>query len=163
MADDDNNNNKGIEVNPDAHKYDSEEPIEVPHVDVKVLNVPCTFQGGVQSSVNFYIGDPKPDQNPIHNQATWLSSSRGGMPPAEIMESLGTLQEIAIKNRVSLGELCEYAVNSVSQKIDQTDPKEGAKKQTKAAATEEAVEPEAGSDSDAQDKAAATSPDEKSK
>ena len=82
--------------------------------------------------MNFYIGDPKPEQNPIHNQATWLSSSRGGTPPPEIMESLGTLQAIAIKNRVPLGDLCEYAVNSVSSKFDQTNPKEEAQKQAEA-------------------------------
>lgn len=138
------NDKEGGAINPDANKYDNEEAVKVPHVDIKVLNVPCTFQGGVQSPVNFYIGDPKPEQNPIHNQATWLSSSRGGTPPPEIMESLGTLQQIAIKNRVPLGDLCEYAVNSVSPKIDQTDPKEEARKKAEAEAKAAAASQEVG-------------------
>lgn len=117
---------KNVPHNPDANKYDNEEAVAIPHVEVKVLSVPCTFQGGAQSSVNFYIGDPKPDpkQSPIHNQLNWLSSTRGGTPPEAIINSLTTLQEIAIRNNIPLGELCEYAIKSVSSKIDQTDPKE---------------------------------------
>lgn len=129
-----NDKEERVLVNPEASKYDNEDPIEVPHIDIKVLNVPCTFQGGAQSAVNFYIGDPKPDQNPIHNQVSWLSSSRGGTPPDAILTSLSTLQNIALKNQVPLGELCEYAVKSVSPKIDQTDPKEEIKKQKEAEA-----------------------------
>lgn len=129
---DENNKEEGVIVNPEANKYEHEKPVKVPHVDIKVLSVPCTFQGGVQSSVNFYIGDPKPEQNPIHNQANWLSSSRGGTPPEAIVNSLTTLQDIAIKNNVPLGELCEYAVKSVSPQIDKTDPKEEEAKQKEA-------------------------------
>lgn len=125
---------KNIPINPNANKYDNEEAIEIPHVEVKVLSVPCTFQGGAKSPVNFYIGDPKPDQNPIHNQLNWLSSTRGGTPPEAIISSLTTLQEIAIKNHIPLGELCEYAVKSVSGKIDQADPK--AKEQEKLESSE---------------------------
>lgn len=131
MADNDKEN-EHAPVNPDADKYKNDKKAPIHHVDVKVLSFPCQFQGGAQSSVNFYIGEPKPEQNPIHNQSQWLSSSRGGSPPEAILNSLDTLHKIAQRNNVPLGDLCEYAIKSISGSYDKTNPKEQEKLQAEA-------------------------------
>lgn len=137
-------NKANIPVNPEADKYKNDKKADIHHVDVKVLNFPCQFQGGAQSSVNFYIGEPKPDQNPIRNQAHWLSSSRGGSPPEAILNSLDTLHKIAQRNNVPLGDLCEYAIKSISGRYNSTNPKEqtGVKVQTEKKNINELENPE---------------------
>lgn len=117
MAEDNKNNPP---TNPNADKFKNEKPMAQKHVDVKILTVPCEFQGGAKSNVNFYIGNPDPKNNPIKNQAHWLSTSRGGTPPEAIMNSLETLHKIAQKNNIPLGDLCEYAIKSVSPTISTT-------------------------------------------
>ena len=128
MADNDKEN-ENVPVNPESDKYKNDKKADIHHVDVKVLSFPCQFQGGAQSAVNFYIGEPKPEQNPIQNQSHWLSSNRGGSPPEAILNSLDTLHKIAQRNNVPLGDLCEYAIKSISGNYDKTNPKEQEKLQ----------------------------------
>ena len=77
---------------------------------VKHFSIPCDF-GGQQQSVLFSIGTPSPDYHPIHFQAGWLSSTKGGTVPSDIMESIAKLYELATKHKVSFEELCFYAIN----------------------------------------------------
>jgi len=78
---------------------------------MKKLTIPCQF-GNQRQPVDFYIGQPKPDNHPIQNQSHWLSSDRGGVVPAEIMESLQRLHDLSRKNHVPFEELCSYAIES---------------------------------------------------
>ena len=47
--------------------------------------------------LQFFIGKPEKGHHPLHFQADWLSKSRGGMIPGEVMEAVTQLQELAEK------------------------------------------------------------------
>jgi hypothetical protein len=79
---------------------------------MKKFKIPCNFDGK-KTPVTFYIGKPQTDHNPIHFQAEWLSSERGGNVPQEVMQSLEELMELSKKNGVPFEELCEYALKSI--------------------------------------------------
>ena len=73
--------------------------------------MPCDF-GGAKAPFDVYVGEPKKGNHPLQNQASWLSSERGGAIPAEVMESFTKLLEIAEQNGVSFEELCVYAMEA---------------------------------------------------
>ena len=77
---------------------------------VKSFGIPCDF-GGNKQLVMFSIGAPSPDKHPIHFQSTWLAEVKGGQVPADIMNSISKLYELARKHKVSFEELCYYAIN----------------------------------------------------
>lgn len=83
---------------------------------MKSFGIPCDF-GGQKQTILFYIGEPNPEQHPIHFQATWLSSNKGGVVPADIMDSIQKLHELAMKHNVSFEELCYYAINVANGSI----------------------------------------------
>jgi hypothetical protein len=85
---------------------------------MKKFTVVCDFQGGQKSPFDFYIGAPEPTHHPIHCQAAWLSSTRGGTPPADIMESLQKLYTLANENNMDFEELCFYAMSNATQDKD---------------------------------------------
>lgn len=85
---------------------------------MKKFTVPCNF-GGQQAPFTIYIGEPKEGNHPIQNQADWLSKERGGTVPAEVMESLAKLKELADKNNVSFEELCVYALGAAAQEREE--------------------------------------------
>lgn len=84
---------------------------------MKKFTINCDF-GGMMSPFDIYIGEPKEDHHPLHFQADWLSKTRGGVVPSEVMEAITKLQDLAKKNGVALEELCVYALGSAQQEED---------------------------------------------
>lgn len=85
---------------------------------MKKFSVNCDF-GGQMSPFAVYIGVPEGSHHPVHFQADWLSKNRGGTIPHEFMESISQLQNIADKNKVSLEELCVYALGAAQQELEE--------------------------------------------
>jgi hypothetical protein len=81
---------------------------------MKKFTINCDFNGQ-RSPFTVFIGKPQEGHHPLHFQAEWLSSERGGVIPTEIMESISKLQELAKKNNVSLEDLCVYAIGTAEQ------------------------------------------------
>lgn len=84
---------------------------------MKNFSIPCDFNGQKQQ-VLFTIGTPDIDHHPIHFQSSWLSSTKGGVVPADIMVSISKLQKLAYKHKVSFEELCYYAINVANGSIE---------------------------------------------
>ncbi len=80
---------------------------------MKKLNIPCSFGSDIQK-IDFYIGNPKPDNHPIQSQRYWLSSERGGSVSDEILDSLKNLHELSKNNGVDFSDLCSYAVETAN-------------------------------------------------
>ena len=80
---------------------------------MKKFTVPCDF-GGTKSPFDVYVVEPAPEQHPLHFQAAWLSTVRGGTIPQEVMDSFDKLHKLALKNNVSFEDMCVYALQ-VSQ------------------------------------------------
>ena len=78
---------------------------------MKKFVVNCNFNGQM-SPFAIYIGNPEHKHHPLHFQADWLSKERGGTIPPEVMDAVGKLKELADKNKVSLEELCVYALGN---------------------------------------------------
>lgn len=83
---------------------------------VKHFSIPCDF-GGQKQFVLFAIGTPNAEQHPIHFQSSWLASTKGGVVPSDIMESISKLQTLAIKHKVPFEDLCYYAINIANGSI----------------------------------------------
>lgn len=73
----------------------------------------CDF-GGTKAPFHVYIGNPVPGSHPLKYQAAWLQEERGGIIPADVMDSFQKLYEIAKENEVSFEELCVYALGNKS-------------------------------------------------
>lgn len=78
---------------------------------MKKFTVQCLFNGQPYP-FDLYIGSPRDDQHPLHNQSNWLSKERGGIIPQEVMDSIEKLRNLARENNVSFEELAAYALNS---------------------------------------------------
>ena len=78
---------------------------------MKKFVINCIF-GGNKSPFTVYIGAPEQKHHPLHFQAEWLSKQRGGTIPAEVMDSIAKLKELALKNNLSFEELCSYALEA---------------------------------------------------
>lgn len=61
-----------------------------------------------------YVGEPVDDVHPLEQQQAWLARERGGVIPAEVMDSFGTLHRIALENGVSFEELCVHAIREAT-------------------------------------------------
>lgn len=81
---------------------------------MKKFNINCDF-GGQLAPFTIYIGKPESTHHPLHFQADWLSKQRGGMIPGEVMDAVAKLQDLAVKNGVSLEELCVYALGAAQK------------------------------------------------
>lgn len=79
---------------------------------VKKFTANCDF-GGKKSPVTLYVGDPAMGTHPLNFQNKWLSDTKGGSVPSDIMDSFSKLIEIAAKNRVSFEELCAYVIDEL--------------------------------------------------
>jgi hypothetical protein len=104
---------------------------------MKKFTVVCDFQGGQKSPFDFYIGAPEPTHHPIHCQAAWLSSTRGGTPPADIMESLQKLYTLANENNMDFEELCFYAMSNATQDKEDNNIKDPASEEEEIKTEEE--------------------------
>ena len=82
---------------------------------MKRFTVPCDFNGQ-KHPFHVYIGDPKPGKHPLHNQAWWLSSERGGTIPQDVMDSFERIYKISQANKVSFEDLCVYALGNANKK-----------------------------------------------
>ena len=82
---------------------------------MKKFTLICDFQGGQRAPFDFYVGQPEPEHHPLHFQTTWLSSTRGGTAPADIMESLQKLYTLSRENNMNFEDLCEYAMSNAEQ------------------------------------------------
>ena len=78
---------------------------------MKRFTIPCDF-GGEKAPFHVYIGHPVPDSHPLKYQAAWVLEERGGIIPADVMDSFQKLYEIAKENNVSFEELCVYALGN---------------------------------------------------
>lgn len=80
----------------------------------KCFSVPCDF-GGKRSKFDVWVGDPNPQNHPLHHQATWLAKERGGSIPKEVMDGFKQLYDISQKTGVSFEELCTYAIEEAEK------------------------------------------------
>lgn len=81
---------------------------------MKKFTINCDF-GGQIAPFTIYVGQPEPGHHPLHFQAEWLSKERGGTIPAQVMDAVGKLKDLAEKNKVSFEELCVYALGAAQQ------------------------------------------------
>ncbi len=81
---------------------------------MKKFTIPCDF-GNQKSPFDVYIGHPKEGNHPLQNQASWLSSERGGTIPANVMESFANLLKLASENGVEFEDLCVYALEAAQK------------------------------------------------
>lgn len=90
---------------------------------MKKFTINCDF-GGQVAPFTIYIGEPEQNHHPLHFQADWLSKQRGGSIPAEVMDAVAKLKDLAEKNNVSLEELCVYAIGSAEDQeaVSSTEP-----------------------------------------
>lgn len=79
---------------------------------VKKFTANCDF-GGRKVPVTLYVGDPAVGSHPLNFQNKWLSDTKGGMVPLNIMQSFSKLVEISEKNRVSFEDLCAYVIEEL--------------------------------------------------
>lgn len=86
---------------------------------MKKFSVNCDF-GGQMAPFTIYVGQSEQGHHPLHFQDDWLSKQRGGKIPAEVMDAITKLQELANKNNVLLEELCVYALGSVQEEDDKS-------------------------------------------
>ena len=81
---------------------------------VKQFTIPCQF-GQETSPVTLYIGHPEETHHPVHFQSAWLSSTKGGTIPQDLMNTLQKLHDLANENGADFEELCYYALISATQ------------------------------------------------
>ena len=81
---------------------------------VKQFTIPCQF-GQETSPVTLYIGHPEGTHHPVHFQSEWLSSTKGGTIPQDLMDTLQKLHDLANENGADFEELCYYALISATQ------------------------------------------------
>jgi len=105
---------------------------------MKKFTINCDF-GGQMSPFTIFIGEPESEHHPLHFQADWLSKERNGTIPSQVMDAIAKLKELADKNKVSLEELCVYALGSVGADETQSIEAEGDQANTE----QEAVAPDA--------------------
>ena len=79
---------------------------------VKKFTANCDF-GGKKVPVTLYVGNPAVGSHPLNFQNRWLSETKGGMVPLNIMQSFAKLVEISEKNRVSFEDLCSYVIEEL--------------------------------------------------
>ncbi len=79
---------------------------------IKKFTANCDF-GGQFMPVTLYLGEPAKGSHPLGFQNKWLGDNRGGRVPQEIMDSFQKLLEIAEKNNVPFGDLCEHVIKEI--------------------------------------------------
>ncbi len=112
---------------------------------MKKFTINCDF-GGQMAPFTIYVGQPEPGHHPLHFQGEWLSKERGGTIPAQVMDAISKLKDLAEKNKVSFEELCVYALGAAQQDgAEAADPAaEGSEVEAPIEAPVEEVEKDAG-------------------
>lgn len=90
---------------------------------MKKFSVNCDFNGQM-APFTIYIGQPEAGHHPLHFQAWFVSEQRGGTIPAEVMDAVSKLQDLAKKNNVLLEELCVYALGSAQEDDNRSEQNE---------------------------------------
>jgi hypothetical protein len=88
---------------------------------MKKFTVNCDF-GGQIAPFTIYLGEPESSHHPLHFQSDWLSKTRGGSIPGQVMDAVAKLKTLAEKNKVSFEELCVYALGAAQQEEDEGEP-----------------------------------------
>lgn len=57
----------------------------------------------------FCLGQPKPGNHPLTNQASWITKTKGGIIPQEVMESISSLKRFSEDNQLDFEEVCKAA------------------------------------------------------
>ncbi|MES2214657.1 MAG: DUF2610 domain-containing protein [Pseudomonadota bacterium] len=91
---------------------------------MKKFTINCDFSGQI-APFTIYIGEPEPTHHPLHFQGDWLSKTRGGTIPPQVMDAVSKLKILAEKNQVSFEELCVYALGAAQQEEDEGHIEEG--------------------------------------
>ena len=86
---------------------------------MKKFTIPCEF-GNEKAPFNIYIGESSRKRHPLYYQARWLATERGGVIPAEVMDSFQKLSDIAHENSVSFEELCVYALGTAENEANRS-------------------------------------------
>lgn len=86
---------------------------ELKKLELKKITIPCNFRSG-KMPVTLFIGDPAIGSHPFAFQEKWLSQTRGGTIPEDIIKSFAELKEIADKNRLSFPDLCQYVIDEIN-------------------------------------------------
>lgn len=102
---------------------------------MKKFTINCDF-GGQIAPFTVYVGQPEPSHHPLHFQADWLSKERGGTVPAQVMDALSKLKDLAEKNNVSFEELCVYSLGAAQQESEG----QGAESEEDASESEEQID-----------------------
>jgi hypothetical protein len=82
---------------------------------VKKFTTNCNF-GAQQNPVTLYVGEPAIGSHPLGFQNKWLSTSKGGAVPANIMKAFDELRDISEKNRVPFEDLCAYVIEELNSR-----------------------------------------------
>ncbi len=86
---------------------------ELKKSELKKITIPCNFRSG-KMPVTLFIGDPAIGSHPFTFQSKWLSETRGGTIPEDIMKSFAELKKIADDNKVSFPDLCQYVIDEIN-------------------------------------------------
>lgn len=89
----------------------------------KRFDIPCNFNGRM-IPVTLYIGDPKLENHPLHFQSNWLSNTKGGQIPQDVMDSIAKIRDLAVRNNVSFEDLCYFAVKKANGTLTKKDDNE---------------------------------------
>lgn len=89
---------------------------------VKKFSISCAFDGGSQSPVEFFVGDPSYGKHPIEFQSKWLTEVKGGHVPQDVMDSIQKIKELSEKNNILFEDLCFYAITMANTKSLEENP-----------------------------------------
>ncbi len=73
-------------------------------------------KGEGQKPFVIYLGECKPGDHPLHNQAYFVSNNLGGTIPTEVMDSFSKLKKFSQDHQVPFEELCLYAYSNETNK-----------------------------------------------
>ena len=90
------------------------------------MTIPC-FVANQKTPVDFFIGEPNEENHPLKFQQTWLSNTKGGQIPENVMRSMLKLYELSKTKGLDFGDLCEVAMKLVETKKEMEDG-DGSKK-----------------------------------
>ena len=88
---------------------------------MKKFTINCDF-GGQMSPFTICLGKPEASHHPLFFQADWLSKTKGGTIPPQVMDAVNKLKTLTEENNVSFEELCVYALGAAQQKQETAAP-----------------------------------------